>query len=127
MYFPAERTLYAVIFADGQIDYMDTAHHDLAIRHGKITRVEVAKMKRAMETTAFKEFQGIIQSEHQRPHQDYQTNLEVAVYSPLGMRSFTLRGFDPEDGRPFPSNFNEFLCIVDNLKRVEYRLSSGCK
>lgn len=127
MYFPAGRTLYATVFMNGQIDFMDASHHDMVVRHERLSPSEVAKVKEAVEAEAFKDFQGIVQSQDQKPHQDYQTNLDVTVFYPDGPRSFTLRGFDAEDGRPLPRVFNEFLCLVDNLKKVEYRLSSGCK
>lgn len=127
LYFPAGRTLYATIYMNGQIDFMDTSHHDFVVKHQQLSRSEVARVKKMTEMRSVKELQGIVQSEQEKPHQDYQTNLEVTISYPEGVHSFTLRGFDSGDARRFPRGFNEFLCLVDDLKQVEYRLSSGCR
>ena len=48
LYFPAGRTLYATIFMDGHIDFMDTSNHDLVIRHDALSHDEVNKIKEMM-------------------------------------------------------------------------------
>jgi hypothetical protein len=68
----------------------------------------------------------VVVAQNQDRFRDYQPNLEVTVHSPSGARSFTLQGFEPENGKPFPQTVNRFLCVIDDLKKVEYRLSAGC-
>jgi len=127
LYFPAGRTLYATIFIDGHIDVMDTSNRDMVIRHETLPRSEVNRLKELIAKRAFRELHGVIQAVRHEPFQDYQTNLDVIVHYPQSIQSFTLRGFDAKDERPFPPAINHFLCLVDDLKKVEYRLSSGCK
>lgn len=127
LYFPAGRTLYATIFMDGHIDVMDTANRDIVIRHETLSRNEIDKLKKMIAKKAFRELHGTTQAERHERFQDYHTSLEVIVHYPQGIQSFTMRDFDAEDGRPFPPSFNNFLCLIDDLKKVEYRLSSNCK
>jgi hypothetical protein len=112
---------------DGHIDYMDTSNHDLMIRHGALSHDEVNEVKEMMAKRAFRKLHGVIQVPRRDRFQDYQTSLELIVHQPQGVQSFTLQGFDATDGKPFPPAFNTFLCLVDDLKKVDYRLSSGCR
>jgi len=127
LYFPAGRTLYAAIFMDGHFDFMDTSNRDLVVRHKTLTHYQVDRLKEILAKRAFRDFHGIIHADRQEQFRDYETNLEVIVHYSQGVQSFTLRGFDAADGKPLPRAINDFLCIVDDLKRVSYRLSSGCR
>ena len=40
LYFPAGKTLYATVFDDGQLEYMDTTNRDLVVRHRDLTTAE---------------------------------------------------------------------------------------
>jgi hypothetical protein len=127
LWFPAGKTLYATIFEDGQIEYMDTAHHDLVTRHKQLSAASVGEVKQQIASGDMRRFKGVVESEHQERWKDYQTSLKLTIHYPRGLRSVTFLGFEPENGRPFPEPVNEFLCMVDELKGVEYRLSAACK
>jgi hypothetical protein len=127
LWFPAGRTLYATIFGDGRIDFMDTSHHDLVIKHSQISASSLAKVEAMLFSDDLRQYKGIIELKHQDARRDYQTNLDVMIHDPNSVHSITFRGFEPENGKPFPPSFNEFLCLIDRLKGVDYRLSIGCK
>lgn len=43
---PAGRTLYAVIFDDGNLEYMDTANHDLVVKDKVLTAAELIAIRK---------------------------------------------------------------------------------
>jgi hypothetical protein len=126
LYFPAGRTLYAVIFDDGRLEYMDTTNRDLVVKHRVLTAAELIALRRRLGSKPILQFTGITNADHQPQRSDYQTNLEVSVRRDRTRQRFVMRGFDAEDGRPFPQVLNALLCIVDDLKHVQYRLSLNC-
>ena len=126
LYFPAGRTLYAVVFDDGRVEFMDTSKHDLVVKHRALSATEVIALEQRLESKPLLRFAGVIDADHQPQRADYQTNLEVSIRRNRTVQRFVMRGFDAEDGRPFPEAFNALLCVVDDLKDVQYRLSSNC-
>jgi hypothetical protein len=127
LYFPAGRTLYAVIFDDGRLEYMDTTNHDLVVKHRVLTAAELIALRQRLESKAILPFTGIINAEHQPQRSDYQTNLEVSIRRDHTRQRFVMRGYDAEDARPFPQVLNALLYVVDDFKHVQYRLSSNCR
>lgn len=127
LYFPAGRTLYAVVFGDGRVECMDTSNRDLVVKHRTLSATKVAALERRLNSKPLLRFAGVIDSDHQPQRADYQTNLEVSIRRDRIVQRFVMRGFDAGDGRPFPEAFNALLCVVDDLKDVQYRLSSNCK
>jgi hypothetical protein len=75
LYFPAGRTLYAVIFDDGRLQYMDTTNRDLIVKHRVLTAAELIALRQRLESKAILQFTGIVNADHQPQHSDYQTNL----------------------------------------------------
>jgi hypothetical protein len=126
LYFPAGRTLYAVAFDDGRLDYMDTANHDLVVKHRMLTAAELAVLQEQIAHKSLLQSTASIDADHQPKRADYQTILEISIRRDRTTQRFVLRGFDAEDGRPFPQAVNALLCVVDDLKGVQYRLSSMC-
>lgn len=126
LYFPAGRTLYAVIFDDGRLEYMDTTNRDLVVKQRVLTAADLIALRQRLESKAILPFTGIINAEHQPQRSDYQTNLEVSIRRDHTRQRFVMRGFDAEDARPFPQLFNAFLCVIDDFKHVQYRLSWNC-
>src|SRR6266496_144092 len=65
LYFPAGRTLYAVIFDDSRLEYMDTTNHDLVVKHRVLTAAELIVLRQRLEGKPILQFTGIINAEHQ--------------------------------------------------------------
>jgi hypothetical protein len=125
-YFPAGRTLYAAVFDGGQLEYVDTTNQSLEVKRRVLTSTELIELRKLIKSKALLQFEGIVNAANQPQHSDYQTNLEVTIQRKRSVQRFTMRGFDAEDQRPFPLGLNVLLCLVDDLKHVEYRLSSNC-
>lgn len=127
LWFPAGRTLYATVFGDGRMDYMDTSHHDLVVKHAQLSASSLAEVETMLFSDKLRPFEGTVGLKHQEKFRDYQTRLDVIIHGPNGQRSIVFLGFEPELGKPFPPAFNEFLCLTDRLKGADYRLSEDCK
>lgn len=127
LWFPAGKTLYATIFEDGRIEYIDTAQHDLVTRHRQLSAASVAAVKQRLASDDLRKLKGVVESERHERDKDYQTILKLTIFYPRGIHSVTFLGFEPENGRPYPDSVNEFLCMIDGFKKVEYRLSAACK
>jgi hypothetical protein len=125
MYFPAGRTLYAIIRDDGRMEYL--VGRDMRVKYKELTPSEVATINRLIQSKEVSQFSGTINAAHQDPHQDYQTNLEVSIQRKGTVQHFVLQGFEPDDGRQFPADFEKLICFVDLLRAADYRISSDCR
>lgn len=126
---PGGRTLYAVIFKDGDLKYIDTSnlsHDGLVVKHRVLTDQELTVLQQQLRSETLHQFTGIINAEHQVRPSDCQTALEVSIPRDSTVQRFVMRGFDAKGGRPFPKPMNGLLCGVDDLTQFQYRLSSNC-
>lgn len=126
---PGGRTLYAVVFNDGDLKYIDASNNSddrLAVKHRFLTGPELTVLQQRLGSETLHQFTGIINAEHQARPSDCQTVLEVSIPRDGTVQRFVIRGFDAKGGRPFPKPINGLLCGVDDLTQVQYRLSSNC-
>ncbi len=126
---PGGRTLYAVVFKDGDLKYIDTSNHSddgLEVKHRVLTALEFTALQQRLGSETLHQFTGIINAEHQARPSDCQTALEVSIPRDSTVQRFVMRGFDAKSGRPFPKPMNGLLCGVDDLTQFQYRLSSNC-
>jgi hypothetical protein len=126
---PGGRTLYAVIFNDGDLKYIDTSNNSddgLVIKNGVLTAPELTVLQQRLGSETLHQFTGIINAEHQVRPSVCQTGLEVSIPRNSTVQRFVMRGFDAKGGRPFPKPINGLLCGVDDLTQFQYRLSSNC-
>jgi hypothetical protein len=127
LYFPAGRTLYAVISEDGRMNYLDTSNHDMVVKHKVLTSSEMTKVKQLLGEKELMQFRGIVGADREDSTKDYQTNLEIVIQRKTRTQRFTMQGFDQDDGRPLPQGLNRLLCFVDGIRGDKFRVSSNCK
>jgi hypothetical protein len=126
---PGGRTLYAVVFDDGDLKYIDTSKNSddgLAVKYQVLTAPELTVLQQRLGSEVLRQFTGIINAEHQVRPSDCQTVLEVSIPRDNTVQQFVMRGFDAMEGRPFPKPINGLLCAVDDFTHYQYRLSSNC-
>jgi hypothetical protein len=126
---PGGRTLYAVVFDDRDLKYIDTSNDSddgLVVKHRVLTAPELTVLQQRLGSETLHQFTGIINAEHQVRPSDCQTVLEVSIPRDSTVQRFVMRGFDARGGRPLPPPINGLLCGVDDLTHFQYRLSSNC-
>ncbi|MGD0940813.1 MAG: hypothetical protein ABR905_13995 [Terracidiphilus sp.] len=126
-YFPAGKLLYVSVFSDQSLDYMERGETEMIIQHRRLTSEQMKTLRILLDGKGVTESSGLIFAVAEVERRDYQTNLEVSIQRDGHIQSFTLRGFEQDAGRPFPPDFEELLCFIDNIRNASYRVSSGCR
>jgi hypothetical protein len=126
---PVGRTIYAVVFDDGDLKYIDTSNDSddgLVVKRRVLAAPELIVLQQRLGSETLHQFTGIINADHQPRPSDCQTILEVSIPRGRTLQRFVMRGFDAKGGRPFPRAINALLFGVDGLTHVQYPLSSNC-
>ena len=113
LYFPAGRLLYVTVFSDGTLDYMERGDKEMVVRHRHLTSKQMKRLRILLNTRGVVEPSGVLVAEGNAHDRDYQTNLEVFIQRADLTQVFTLQGFSPDLGRPFPHDLAELTCFVD--------------
>jgi hypothetical protein len=125
MFWPAGRTLYAVVTKDGHMTYTDIVGKELIEKSRDLSPAELAKLRSVLEASNVTNLSGNLVAARDRG-QDYATRLEVKIIREQQLQEFILINYWPSAKRDYPPATKDLLCLVDELRRSSYRLTQAC-
>ena len=123
---PSETHLYATVTEGGTMTYADITENRIVDRKRVLTTVELSKLREVFTSSQLTSLHGTISGGNFHPR-DYQMSLEVIILRGRERQQFTLVDYDRAEGQGIPPGARELLCLVDEVRGSNYRVSRGCR
>lgn len=126
MVFPSGKALYVAITKKGLMTFADEVDGRLVYKRRMLSEAEQARLQAAINDGPLSQLNGKM-SPKKYSLVDYHMTVSVMIPRESARQEFTLSDYSHYVGEDYPSVAKSFLCLVDELRGSDFRLSWGCR